>query len=320
MSKIGLALWGINGHQIQNTFFSHQDVELIGYGEIPAENMPEQYRECKKYNSFDELLKDDQVDMVSLCSAYRSQQAAQAILAMRAGKHVYAEKPCALAEKDIDELIAVSKETGKLFREMAGSGYEQPYYAMHGIVQGGSVGEVVQVFAQKSYPWHANRPQDENIDGGLTCQVAIHAVRMVTQVTNFKVKEVLQCVETKNGNPVAGGECRTASSMTVKLENGAIATIIANYLNQTGFGSWGNEALRVFGTKGMVEATDGGTKSRLVIGDKDMGSLDASSPQYNWYHLFVDAINGKDNFPMSVADELHPTRVVIRAKGLADRA
>jgi predicted dehydrogenase len=317
MKKIGLALWGINGHQIQNSFFTNPDVELIGYGEIPVENMPEQFHELKKYNTFDEILNDDNVTMVSLCSAYRSQQAELAILAMRAGKHVYAEKPCALNEVDLDALITVSKETGMIFREMAGSGYEQPYYAMHGIVQGGGIGEIIQVFAQKSYPWHANRPQDENIDGGLTCQVAIHAVRMVTQVTNLKVVDVSNCVETKNGNPVKDGECRIASSITVLLENGAIATIIANYLNQTGFGSWGNEALRIFGTKGMIEATDGGTKSRLVLGDKDMGSLDTSSPQYNWYNLFVDCVNGKDNFPMKLEDELHPTRIVIRAKAMA---
>ncbi len=318
MKKIGLALWGINGHQIQNSFDANSGVELIGYGEIPAENMPEQYRECKKYVDFDELLNDEKVTMVSLCSAMRSQQAEQAIRAMRAGKHVYAEKPCALNESDLDALISTSKETGMIFREMAGSGYEQPYLTMQSIVQSGQIGEVVQVLAQKSYPWHANRPQDENIDGGLTCQVAIHAVRMVTQVADLHVVKVLNCVETLNGNPVEGGGCRIASSMTLQLENGAIATVIANYLNQTGFGSWGNEALRIFGTKGMVEATDGGTKTRLVIGDKDMGRLDTTTEsQYNWYNLFVDCVNGKDNFPMPLEEELHPTRTVLRAKAMA---
>lgn len=64
----------------------------------------------------------------------------------RAGKHVYAEKPCALNESDLDRIVATAHETGLLFREMAGTAFGRPYYAMREIVASGFLGEIVRSF------------------------------------------------------------------------------------------------------------------------------------------------------------------------------
>jgi predicted dehydrogenase len=45
-------------------------------------------------------------------SPLRSEQAGHAIACMKGGKHVYAEKPCAMTEADLDAIIATSRETG----------------------------------------------------------------------------------------------------------------------------------------------------------------------------------------------------------------
>ena len=66
-------------------------------------------------------------------------------------------------------------------------------------------GEIVQVFAQKSYPWHESRPQDEAVDGGLTLQVGIHAARFVEHVTGIRISS-LDLIETTHGNPTANGQ------------------------------------------------------------------------------------------------------------------
>jgi predicted dehydrogenase len=237
---------------------------------------------------------------------------------MEAGRHVYAEKPCAMTEEDLDAIIAASRSTGRRFHEMAGTAFDQPYLAMRNLVAAGGIGTVVQVFAQKSYPYHDRRPQDEDIDGGIIGQASVHALRFVEHVAGQRIADI-QAVETRLGNPVADGGLRMATALILTLENGGVASVIANYLNPKGFGRWGNEHLRIFGTRGFVESTDGGARTRLVVGDKDLGAIDTSAPSREYFDMFVESLLGLTEMPFSMEEELHPTRMTIRAKRSATR-
>jgi predicted dehydrogenase len=258
------------------------------------------------------------VDLVVLCSPRRDRQPDESIRCLEAGKHVYAEKPCALHEVDLDRVLAAAAAAGRRFHEMAGTAFSQPYYAMRQVVAAGTLGTVVQVLAQKSYPLHDRRPQDEGVDGGLTRQAGVHAARMIEHVAGVRVTDV-QAVETALGNPLAGGGLRIAASLIMRLANGGVASLVANYLNPPAFGRHGNETLRIFGTAGMLEATDGGARTRLVLRDRDAGALDVSAPAPDWLTAVVDEIVDGKPMPLSLDDELHPTRVVIRAQAAAAR-
>ena len=58
------------------------------------------------------------------------------------------------------------------------------------LVDQGTLGTIVHVQAQKSYPWHDRRPQDTAVDGGLVRQVGIHAVRFIHGATGQRIKAV----------------------------------------------------------------------------------------------------------------------------------
>jgi len=232
---------------------------------------------------------------------------------MEAGKNVYAEKPCAMTEKDLDNLIETSRRTGMAFHEMAGTAFEQPYLAMRKIVLEGKLGTVVQVFSQKSYPYFDARPQDEDIDGGLFLQVGIHAVRFIEHLTGIRIMEI-NALQTNLGNPKPGG-LHMAASLTAILENGAVASSVLNYLNPRAFPTWGNEEVRIFGTKGFVEATDGGTNTRLVLNEKDCGVLDIKKDEsLDYLELFLKSLSGTGKMPFSHEEELNPLRMLIRAR------
>ena len=312
----GVGIYGANGHQIDRLLLDHPRAALVAAAAMPQhwqESAKESYPGISNYHSLDEMLLDDRVQLVSLCSPLRRAQAAQAVRCMEAGRHVYAEKPCAMTEEALDWLIETAMRCGVQFHEMAGTAFDEPYLSMSEVVKSGVIGEVVQVFAQKSYPWFDGRPQDEDIDGGIICQAGIHAVRMIEHVAGRKVAQVL-AIETPLGNPVAGGGLRMAASFTMKLDNGGVASVIANYLNPRGFGQWGNEHLRIFGTKGFVESTDGGKKTRLVTADGDMGPIAIREDAMDYFDMFINSIQGIAPMPLTLEEELHPTRVVIRAK------
>jgi predicted dehydrogenase len=315
MRKIKIGLYGINGHQVHNNLVNHPLGTCFVAAGIDPAFIPQPIRdnpEFKIYDDLDALLADNRITLISLCSPRRRDQAQQAIRCMEAGKHVYAEKPCALTEADLDAILETSDRTGMAFHEMAGTAFTQPYYAIREVVQSGVLGSIVQVLAQKSYPYHDRRPQDEDVDGGLLLQVGVHALRFIEHVAGEKVSDIY-AIETQKGNPGAG-DLRMATSMMMRLRNGGVASVLCNYLNPPAFGIRGNEALRIFGTQGFIEAVDGGTKTRLVLQDEDRGALQIDHGGYDYLDLFLNALLGHGEMPLSPEDEIHPTRVLIRAK------
>lgn len=322
MERIGVGLYYNNcGHQIHYLLRNHPRAKIAAVcGMSPSELTEEQRNDpdLKWYDTLEEMLEDDRVKIVSLCSPNRRLQPEEAAMCMRHGRHVYAEKPCAMTEEELDMLVRVSEETGRLFREQAGTGFQQPCLAVHRVVESGVLGEIVQVFAQKSYPYHERRPQDEDIDGGLIMQNGIHAIRFIEHGAGLKISKV-RAIQTQKGNPHPEGQLQMAASFLLELENGGIGSMVVNYLNQEGIGHWGNDHLRVFGTKGMVEFTDGGEKTRLIIGNQDCGSLELTEPVRDYFDYFLDALLQTGSMPISLEDELHATRLVIRARKSAEQ-
>lgn len=311
--KLRIGLFGANGHQLNHLIENpHPLAEVTAVCGIKWPCAPR--KEIREVATLDELLKTD-VDLISLCSPFRSEQAEHAIRCLDAGKHVFAEKPAVLLESDLDKILKTAERTGFSFREMGGTVWGQPWLTMREIVLRGDIGEVVQVFAQKSYPYYPDRPQDELVDGGLFLQNGIHAARFIEHITGQRLVSV-QGVETGLGNPEVGG-LRMATAFQGMLENGGCASAIANYLNPRGFGHWGNEAVRVFGSKGMIEAVDSGTKTRLVIGEKDFGPLQLGAECDSYFTLYVRMLLGLGELPFSIEEELHPLRVLLRAKQFA---
>ncbi|WP_164821735.1 Gfo/Idh/MocA family protein [Paenibacillus koleovorans] len=310
MEKWGIGLYGKNGHQIHDQLQNHPRVELLAHAELESvfdKTRTLENPHIKAYDSLEAMLEDPRLSVISLCSPYRRNQARDAVLCLLAGKHVLAEKPCALQESELDAIIQAAYQSGRHFREMSALEFAQPYMAIRDIVQSGQVGEIVQIYAQKSYPYHDRRPQNPDVDGGLIGQVGIYLLRFIEQVALERVVDVT-ADETSIGNPVPGGGLSMAATLTMKLENGGVACGIANYLNQPGFGKWGNDHLRLFGTKGFLESTDGGARTRLVIGERDYGSIGFEKPGYTEFDRFLDEILSNAH-PQAGSLEymLHPT-------------
>lgn len=314
--RIGVALYGENGHQVHDRLAGHPRARLVAVAEFPREKLPAALRDdagVKAYADLDTLLADPRVELVVLCSPRRDEQAAHAIRALRAGRHVYAEKPAALSEAELDAIVAVAAETGRVFREMAGTAFEQPYHAMREVVRSGRLGRVVQVIAEKSYPWHERRPRDEGADGGLILQVGVHAMRFVEHVAGMCVRSV-RALETEAGSPGGDGGLRMAACMMMELEGGGLASITANYLNPKGTGVWGYETLRILGERGMIESTQGGAHTRLVIGETDHGPLTITGTGVDYFDALLATLAGDGGMPLTLEEELRPTRWVLRAK------
>lgn len=316
---VGVALYGDVGHQLHR--------ELIG-GDYPEARLcavagfkPEAAKVVSEGGipvrpSLEALLEDSVIDLIVFCSPFKDQQGEQILQALAAGKHVYAEKPCCLSESVLDAIIATARRTGRRFHEMNSSSFVQPYLTLRELVATGCLGTIVQVFSQKSYPWTQWRTKDERIDGGLARQVGIYNLRFAEQVGGLKIAS-LQIEETMLGIPQADSECRSAVSMQMRFEGGAIGSAIANYCCPPpgDWGRWGYETLRIFGTNGFVESIDHGRIGTLALVGEKPQALDFSAPGLDYFTLFLrEIITGENQIPFSLEEELHPVRWLLRAK------
>ncbi len=311
--KLRIGLYGSNGHPLTRIFAGNAYAEI---GAVALLGVPEHHPDVQVVASLDELLADDSLDLISLCSPRRRDQADDAIRCLEAGKHVYAEKPCALSEFDLDRILAASWLYNRAFRETAGTAFVQPYRAMGALVKSGRIGRVIQVFAQKSYPFYNDRPASEDLDGGLTLQVGIHAVRMIEHVTGIPLK-TLQATELRVPG-IGRGDLRVAATLTGSLENGALVSAVLNYMNPKGTGVWGNDHLRIFGENGMLESINGATSARLVLDDGTNAEIEQPTPSLDYFTTYAASLLGAGELPLSIDTEMHSLRVLLRAKQALD--
>lgn len=313
---IGLALYGAQGHQLQGQAPGNDRVRVVALGAFPANQIPKTLSGARRYETLDALLQDEEVQLVSFCSPFKDEQGEHIIRCLEAGKHAYAEKPCCMEEAVLDRIIDAARQNGRVFHEMGGTAFQQPYTTLRDLVASGAIGEVIQVFSQKSYPWASWRPADERIDGGLAMQAGVYNARFAEHVAGMKINS-MELRQTRLGNPDPESECRRAVSFLMTFENGGVGSAVANYCcpASPGWANWGYETLRIFGENGFVESIDRGRIGILALNDQEPQVLNFEGGGQDWFEWVLDEIEtGRKRIPLSLEEELSPTRWVIRAR------
>ncbi len=94
-----------------------KDVEMVAFCDIileRAEAAKEKYgtADAKVYTDYKELLKDESIDIVHVCTPNRSHSFIT-VDALEAGKHVMCEKPMAINSEEAKKMLDAAKRTGK---------------------------------------------------------------------------------------------------------------------------------------------------------------------------------------------------------------
>ncbi|MBE6883934.1 MAG: Gfo/Idh/MocA family oxidoreductase [Ruminococcaceae bacterium] len=112
--------FGIIGYGGMAGYHHSNSKNIEGFEYVAAYDIePERLELAKKngliaYETLDDILADESIDTV-LVATPNNFHHDLAIAAMRAGKNVICEKPVAMNAAELEEMIAVSEETGKLF-------------------------------------------------------------------------------------------------------------------------------------------------------------------------------------------------------------
>lgn len=118
MEKLKVGIIGTGGisNQHIHSYLSDSRVELVAFCDINAERvkmMSEKYGVAKTYTDCREMLKNEKLDMVSVCT-WNSAHAECTIAALEAGVNVLCEKPMALNAAQAEQMKAAAEKSGKL--------------------------------------------------------------------------------------------------------------------------------------------------------------------------------------------------------------
>jgi len=164
----------------------------------------EQYG-LRAYDTLEGLLSDPSVELV-LVATPSSSHAEIAIKAMRAGKHTIVEKPMALTVAEADEMIRVSRETGRMLSAYQNRRWDSDFLAARSAVEGGRIGrpQMLKIVwwtylsALTSWSVQEFRPQwrtEKRFGGGLLYDWGAHYIDQALLLVPEKVEEVYGCLK-----------------------------------------------------------------------------------------------------------------------------
>lgn len=162
--------------------------DLLGIYDIKKERIDlAKERKINTYSSLEEVLSDENVDLITIAT-YNESHKEIAIKAMRAGKNVISEKPVTLSSEDLEEMIAVSNETGKLFTVHQNRRWDDDFATIKRLYDKNELGKVFavdsRVYGSRGIPgdWRAEKEHG----GGMVLDWGVHLLDQVLMLTEGK--------------------------------------------------------------------------------------------------------------------------------------
>ena len=145
----------------------------------------------KVYGSYEELLNSDEVDAVYI-PLPTSDHVNWSIKAAKAGKHVLCEKPIAMKESQINELIETSASTGKIITEAFMIYYHPQWEKIKALLADKKIGELKKV--EGSFTYFNKDPKNMRnilkLGGGALPDIGVYPVVATRIATNLEPESV----------------------------------------------------------------------------------------------------------------------------------
>ncbi|MFZ4776648.1 MAG: Gfo/Idh/MocA family protein [Terrimicrobiaceae bacterium] len=209
------------------------------------------------HTDFDAMLADVDCDIVALGDCY-GKRGSQAIRALRAGRHVIADKPLCTSLDELDEIESLTREKNLCIGMMLDLRDHGNLIALRGIVKSGRIGEVQTVTFSAQHPllW-GRRPAwyfEPGMHGGTLNDIAIHAMDFLPWMTGLDLAEV---VAARTWNAKATEAFKDCGQFLLRLSNGGGVLGDVSYLapDQCGFSADNYWRITLHGTRGFAETS-----------------------------------------------------------------
>ena len=184
MLKVGIIGFGYMGHFHYNKMlnFPERIQPAAVYDSKEPSSVEAAEKGMRAYDTLEAFLEED-LDLVIIATP-NQWHARYTIASMQSGKHVVLEKPAVINAKEMEEIIACEKETGKLFTVHHQRRHDMDFQVVSQIVKSGQIGNVTtiesRVMGERGvcFGWRA----DPEYGGGMLYDWGVHLIDQLLQL------------------------------------------------------------------------------------------------------------------------------------------
>lgn len=213
----GMGSWHVN-HALKSDV-----LELAGIYDIDeAKSEKARGMGIYAYSSLDEVINDKSVELVTIAIP-NDVHLDTVVKCLKGGKNVICEKPVALSSSDLEEMIAASKESGKLFTVHQNRRFDVDYLAMQQLADSGEIGKPLRIESRI----HGSRgiPSDwrgeKEHGGGMILDWGIHLIDQLMLIYKDDVIDTINCTVTN----ITNKEVDDGFYLTITFKSGAVAFV-----------------------------------------------------------------------------------------------
>lgn len=199
--KIGIiGCGGIANGKHMPSLSKLESVELVAFCDIIIEKAEKAAKEfgiegAKVYSDYKELLKDQSIDVVHVCTPNKS-HADITIASLEAGKHVMCEKPMAKTAKDARRMLEAAKKSDKKLTIGYQGRYRPDSQYLKRLCDDGELGDIyfakAHAIRRRAVPTWGVFLNEEEQGGGPLIDIGTHALDLTLwMMNNYKVKYVV---------------------------------------------------------------------------------------------------------------------------------
>ena len=272
--KVGIIGLGNMGQRHVDIVHKSHVAELTAVADIDrvrADNIAEQYG-CRAFYHHQELLDQDLVDMVMICTP-DSMHVEPTLACAAAGKPTFLEKPIATSLEDADTILNAVKAAGILFTVGHCLRFDPKYVAIKNQIDAGTIGEIVSFSTRRQ-----NRTSSQEVLKGRVSSQQFLGVHDYDILNWFLGKKPISiyCESVSRVMRRQGFDIDDISWTTIRYEDGTVAVTETGWLlpkgyplpyrfELTAYGDVGTAHLEVF-DDGLAVAAD--TWTHLAVGDR----------------------------------------------------
>jgi len=213
------------------------------------------------YLNFEELLKRDDIEAVSVCTPTFT-HAQISVAAMKSGKHVLCEKPMAMNLEEADEMIETSEQEKVILQIGHHNRFEPVFERTKELIEEGIVGRICQVKARQAHGWGWTKgmprswfAEPDKSGGGTLLDNGCHLFDLL----RWLVGEV-ETVSAYVGTLVYDIPVEDNGIAILQFKNGAMGEVDASWTYR---GDLFENYIRIFGSEGTIIADP--VSKKLVV-------------------------------------------------------
>ena len=250
MSKI--IRWGILGagkiaKKFANDLQFVSNAKLVAVGSRTQENanaFAALFSIEKSYGSYEALVKDSEIDIIYIATPHVF-HFENTIMCLQNGKAVLCEKPFAINEKQVLQMLQLATEKNLFLMEALWSSFLPHFIKLKEILAEGIIGEVTAMQANFGFQTNAEsskRLTERELGGGTLLDIGIYNIFFALNILGEPQSVEASMIANQTG---ADEQC----AITYHYANGATAQLFSTFKSNIPIDA------QIFGTKGNIKLT-----------------------------------------------------------------